>query len=86
LAGATVVTQAVLCLQYTTLLMSSQSAPKTQWNPQETQALLDHLVAHKSEGEGAGNFKDPTFNAALSSIGPLLTLGPPKTLKLFKNK
>ena len=84
LAGATVVT--VLCSQYTTLLMSSQSVPKAHWNPQETQAFLDYLVTHKSEGEGAGGFKDPTFNAALASITPLLTLGPPKTLKSCKNK
>ncbi|KAF8229896.1 hypothetical protein L208DRAFT_1203856, partial [Tricholoma matsutake] len=56
------------------------------WNPQETQVLLDYLVTHKSEGKGAGSFKDPTFNAAVSSIAPLLTLGPPKTLKSCKNK
>jgi hypothetical protein len=84
LAGATVVT--VLCSQYTTLLMSSQSVPKAHWNPQETQALLDYLVAHKSEGKGAESFKDPTFNAALASITPLLTLGPLKTLNSCKNK
>ena len=66
--------------------MSSQSVPKAYWNPQETQVLLDYLVAHKSEGEGAGSFKDPTFNAAVPSIAPLLTLGPPKTLKSCKNK
>ncbi|KAF8229338.1 hypothetical protein L208DRAFT_1140482, partial [Tricholoma matsutake] len=57
-----------LCSQYTTLLVSSQAVLKAQWNPQETQALLDHLVAHKSEDEGAGNFNNLTFNAALSSI------------------
>jgi hypothetical protein len=59
LAGATVVT--ILCSQYTTLLMSSQSVLKAHWNPQETQVLF-------------------------ASITPLLTLGPPKTLKSCKNK
>ena len=83
-AGATVIT--TLCSHYTTLLMALQPAPKAQWNPTETTALLDHLVDKKASGDGVSNFKDTVYNAALVSIQPLLTSGPPKTLQLCKNK
>ena len=65
--------------------MSIQS-PKAQWNDQEVHILLDYLNANKSQGEGARNFKDSTFNGALTIIAPLLSAGPPKTIKHCKTK
>jgi hypothetical protein len=71
-----------------TILMSIQpgSSPKAQWNDQEVASLLDSLEAYKSEGEGAGNFKDSTFTKVLTAVTPFHTAGPPKTVKHCKTK
>lgn len=88
-AGTIVIT--ALCSHSTTLLMSSiqpapSAAPKAQWNNEEVLALLNHLDANKSQGEGAGNFKDVTFSNAVTSIAPFHSSGPPKTVKHCKTK
>ena len=84
-AGTTVI--AALCSHSSSLLMSMQpQAPKAHWNTQEVLGLLDHLEANKSQGEGAGNFKDATFSGVVTTIAPLLSAGPTKTVKHCKTK
>ena len=83
-AGTTIIT--ALTAHCATLLMSIQPTPKAQWNEQETNGLLDYLVTNKAQGEGAGNFKDTTFNGAAAAIALLLSAGPTKTMKHWKTK
>jgi hypothetical protein len=92
--GLTAIT--IICVQFLNLLMSlepSQSgsrantqAAKAQWNDEETNALLDHLINNKTLGQGNGNFKDTVFTSAAEAISSLLSDGPVKTSKACKNK
>lgn len=82
-AGTTVI--ASLCSHSAILLMSGQT-PKAQWNDQEILALVDYLETNKSQGEGAGSFKDSTFSGAVTAVSPFLSGGPPKTVKHCKTK
>ena len=59
---------------------------KAHWNGIETEALIDYLYVHQSEGGDGGSFKPVTFNAAAVHIGPHLTQGPTKTEKMCRTK
>ena len=87
-AGTVVIT--ALCSHCATLLMSIQptpsQSPKAQWNSEEISALINHLEAQKSQGEGAGNFKNVTFNNAAAAVAPHHSSGPIKTLRHCKTK
>lgn len=77
-----------LCAQYAAVVMSTPAQPsqKASWNDEEVTALIAHLYEHRSETEGAGNFKDPAWNSAATHIASLLTRGPPKTSKMCQSK
>lgn len=79
-AGAIAVT--TLCVQYSTLLMATNSTPKAQWNDSEIAALLQYLDNQKSQLEGVGNFKDPVWNNAPEAIKDHHSQGPVKTSAL----
>jgi hypothetical protein len=68
--------------------MATAPAPsdKAQWNDEETLALVDFLLEHKSEIGDSGSYKMGTYNAAASSIAAHHTLGPRKTGKMCKTK
>jgi hypothetical protein len=85
-AGTIVI--ATLCSHCATLLMSIQPTPppKAQWNNEEILALINHLDANKSQGEGAGNFKEVTYNSAATAIASFHTSGPQKTAKHCRTK
>ena len=52
----------------------------------ETEALLDHLIANKTLGQGNGSFKDQVYTSAAEAISDLLSSGPVKTSKTCKTK
>jgi hypothetical protein len=86
---AAALTLTTLCAQVATAIMATTpTAPpdKAQWNEEETSALVDFLLEHKSEIGDAGMYKMGTFNAAASSIATHHTLGPRKTGKMCKTK
>lgn len=78
---------AVACVQCTAALMAPEN-PKNSaiWNDNETSALVDYLLKHKSEMGDAGAFKPATWNAAAADIAKHHTLGPMKTGKMCKGK
>ena len=82
-------TLTTLCAQVATAIMATApTAPsdKTQWNEDETMALVDFLLEHMSEIGDAGMYKMRTFNAAAGHIAVYHTLGPTKTGKMCKTK
>ena len=87
--GLTAIT--IICVQFLNLLMSvepsySGSSTKAHWNDKETEALLDHLIANKTLGQGNGSFKDQVYTSAAEAISGLLSSGPVKTSKTCKTK
>jgi hypothetical protein len=73
----------------TAIMAAAPTAPsdtKAQWNDEETTALADFLLEHKSEIGDAGMYKMGTFNAAAGNIAIHHTLGPAKTGKMCKTK
>jgi len=92
LTWAAALTITTLCAQAATAVMATASiaptAPidKAQWNENETVALVDFFLEHKSEIGDAGMFKMGTFNAAAASITAHYTSGPRKTGKMCKTK
>jgi hypothetical protein len=86
---ASALTLTSLCAQIATVAMAT--APKTrgptaQWNEEETKALLNYLLEHKSEIGNGGMFKMGTYNAVATEIVWLHTSGPAKTGKMCKGK
>jgi hypothetical protein len=66
-------------------------APPAQWNDVETVTLVDYLYDHRSEAEGAGNFKQQVLGSAAEFINNHEALqstraGPLKTAKSTRNK
>ncbi|KAG2357389.1 hypothetical protein BDR07DRAFT_1297909 [Suillus spraguei] len=73
------------------MLSLSPRPPPTQWNDGETAALVNYLYDHRSEAEGAGNFKQQVLSSAAEYINNHETLqstwaGPLKTAKSTQNK
>jgi len=62
------------------------AVPRVKWTDCETNALMDYLYEHCSEGAQGGNFKDITYNAAAMHIQPLYVSGKPKDGKSIKTK
>jgi hypothetical protein len=89
---ASALTLTALCAHVATVIMATASTPsasdnlKAQWNENETVALVDYLLDHKSEIGDAGMYKMGTFNAAAGHIAALHSLGPTKTGKMCKTK
>jgi hypothetical protein len=90
---AAALTLTTLCAQVATAIMATSplatvTAPpdKAQWNEDETTALVDFLLEHKSEIGDAGMYKMGTFNAAAGRIAVHHTSGPRKTGKMCKTK
>jgi hypothetical protein len=83
---AAALTLTTLCGQVATAIMATAPSDKAQWNEDETMALVDYLLEHKSEIAEAGMFKMGTFNAAASHIAAHHTLGPKKTGKMCGTK
>jgi hypothetical protein len=84
---ATALTLTTICAQVATALMATAPpSDKAQWNEDETSALVDFLLEHKSEIGDAGMYKMGTFNAAAGNIAAHHTLGPRKTGKMCKTK
>ena len=90
---AAALTLTTLCAQVATAIMStaplaapSTSDSKAQWNDNETMALVDYLLEHKSEIGDAGMYRMGTFNAAAGHIAVHHTSGPRKTGKMCKTK
>src|SRR6202044_789545 len=81
-------TLTTLCAQVATAIMATTpTAPdKAQWNENETIALVDFLLEHKSEIGDAGMFKMGTFNAAAGHIAVHHTSGPMKNGKMCRTK
>ena len=86
LAGATAISS--LCAHHTLLLMALPEgpAPKAFWTDIETREFVDFLYEKRSEGDGAGNFKMPTYNTAADHIAPHLSQGPAKTGAMCRTK
>ena len=86
---ATALTLSTLCAQAATAVMAtvpSSTTDKAHWNENETTALVDFLLEHKSEmGQGA-MFKLGTFNAAADHIKIHRTSGPIKTGTMCRTK
>ena len=80
-AGAITIT--TICVQYSTLLMATNSTPKAQWDDHEIAVLLQYLDNQKSQSEGVGNFKEPVWNNALEAIKDYYSRGPIKTAKMW---
>jgi hypothetical protein len=53
--------------------------PTAPWNEEETKALLDYLLGHKSEIDNGGMFKMGTYNAIASEIVQHHILGPERS-------
>jgi len=97
---AAALTLTTLCAQVATAIMATVStapsarrsnkaaikAPTAQWNDDETLALVDYLLEHKSEITDAGMFKMGTFNAAADEIAAYHNLGPTKTGHMCRTK
>ena len=60
--------------------------PRTSWTNTETRELVNYLYENRLDGDGAGNFKQPTYDAAADHIGPHLLQGPVKTDTMCKRK
>jgi hypothetical protein len=69
---AAAVTIASICAHNTILLMTlpEDQSQKAVWVDRETQELVGFLYERRSEGDGAGNFKPGTYNAAADHIAP----------------
>jgi len=83
---AAALTLTTLCGQVATAIMATAPPDKAQWNDDETIALVDDLLEHKSAIGEAGMYKMATFNAAAGHIAAHHTLGPVKTGKMCKTK
>ena len=56
----------------------SQPATKTAnafWTDEETRALLNHLLHHRSESEEAGGFNNTVFQSAIPELLPFYERG-----------
>ena len=75
---------------YNTALMMLQEQDgdvgRAQWNENEVAKLVDYLHEHRAQRGDAGNFKDPTYNAAAEYIQPFRMTGPVKTGKMVRTK
>ena len=67
----------------------SQPATKTAnafWTNEETRALLNHLLHHQSESEGAGGFNNAVFQSAFPELLLCYERGGTKEVKHLKSK
>ncbi|KIK81035.1 hypothetical protein PAXRUDRAFT_157048 [Paxillus rubicundulus Ve08.2h10] len=63
------------------------SSDKARWMAVEVTALVDYLYKHHAECGNAGNFKEPTYNAAAVHIKPYFNgVGAVKTGKMVGYK
>ena len=59
---------------------------KAFWTDLETRELVTFLYDNRSRGDGAGNFRPDTYNAAAAYLAPHLSQGSPKTGTMCKGK
>ena len=84
----TAVQLASFCCQYTITFMS-QSATKSAnafWTDEETGALLNYLLHHQLESEGAGGFNNVVFQSAIPQLLHFYERGATKDVKHLKSK
>jgi len=62
------------------------AVPRINWTNHETDALMDYLHKHCSEGNLGGKFKDTTYNAAAMHIQLFYISEKPKVGKSIKTK
>ena len=59
---------------------------KARWTEEEVDSLVEYLVEHNSKWGDGANFKEVTYRAAATHLGPLLASGKPKDTKSIKYK
>ena len=67
----------------------SQPATKTAnafWTDEETVALLNHLLPHQLESEGAGGFNNAVFKSAIPQLLSFYERGGTKEVRHLKSK
>ena len=63
-----------------------EKSDRAVWNDEETDTLLDYLIAHQGEAGDGHNFKLATFEKAAAAIAPFYKSGAKKNGKHCKTK
>ena len=61
-------------------------AANVYWTDEETGALLNHLLHHQSESEGAGGFNNAVFQSAISELLSFYERGATKEVRHLMHK